>query len=268
MVHFRYPGTCVITAVSESGLTATCTVVSRQVSPIFCGDTLPQEAQEGTVRFRFVPLADGEYRFASQGLTKSSGYIKSANGDWLCSMEDFDGDLSLTYFLKANNIYYLECDPIMAAEDSYQLSVLLEGGHTLSGTVESTGSEPVKLELYQDGILLKTLNSSDHRYSFQNLAAGSYTLRVSALNHVPRDYTVTTGSDPVTLSVKTSLLGDVNGDGNVNVADTARIYSHVKQSSLLTDEYHLSCGNVNGGKLDISDVALLYSHIKGTKKLY
>jgi hypothetical protein len=72
----------------------------------------------------------------------------------------------------------------------------------------------------------------------------------------------------VTLAVKTSLLGDVNGDGKVNVADTARIYSHVKQSTVLTDEYHLACGNVNGGKLDISDVAILYSHIKGTKPIY
>jgi hypothetical protein len=183
-------------------------------------------------------------------------------------MEDFDGDLSLSYHLKANNIYYLECDPIMAAEDSYQLSVLLEGGHTISGTVESTGSGPVKLELFKDGVLLQTLNTSDHRYRFQNLAAGSYILRVSALHHVPRDYTVSTGSDPVTLALKTSLLGDVNGDGKVNVADTARIYSHVKQSTVLTDEYHLACGNVNGGKLDISDVAILYSHIKGTKPIY
>ena len=64
------------------------------------------------------------------------------------------------------------------------------------------------------------------------------------------------------------LLGDVDGNGKVNIGDVAKVNAHVKGASLLTDPYWLECANVNGGKLNIGDSASLYAHIRGTKKLY
>lgn len=268
MVHFRYPGTCVVTATSESGLVATCTVVVRSVPDLSCGDTLALQKKEGLAKFRFTPEADGEYCLETLGLTRSSGRITEANGDYLLEQEEGVGELSLTYSLKANNIYYLVCDPLEAAGDSYQLSLTRVSGQTVQGSVSSAGDAPVTLELLKEGKVVDTLTTVDGRYRFENVTPGSYILRIRVPNHVTRDYAITTGTEPVTLAAEASLLGDVNGDGRVNIGDAARIYSHVKQTSQLTDDYRQACANVNGGSLNIGDVASLYSHIQGTKKLY
>ena len=64
------------------------------------------------------------------------------------------------------------------------------------------------------------------------------------------------------------LLGDLNGDGRVNIADVSRLYSHVKGTNPLTQENPVAWGDTNGdGRLNIADVSRLYSHVKGTLPL-
>jgi hypothetical protein len=85
---------------------------------------------------------------------------------------------------------------------------------------------------------------------------------------VTRTYTVTVGGS-VTQDAKICLLGDVTGDGRVNVGDTAKVYSHVKQTALLTDEYALACADVSGdGRINVGDTAKIYSHVKQTSLLW
>ena len=59
------------------------------------------------------------------------------------------------------------------------------------------------------------------------------------------------------------LVGDVTGDGKINIMDVVKLYAHVKGTPI-TDEYALACGDVSGdGKINIMDVVKLYAHVKG-----
>ena len=65
------------------------------------------------------------------------------------------------------------------------------------------------------------------------------------------------------------LPGDVTGDGKVNVADTSKVYAHIRGSSLITDEYVLARADVNGdGQINVADTAMIYAHVKGTALLW
>ena len=69
-------------------------------------------------------------------------------------------------------------------------------------------------------------------YDIPEVAAGTYTMKVMKNNHVTREYTVTVGAENVTQDVEIWLLGDVNGDGTINVKDKKLIFNHLKGISL------------------------------------
>ena len=58
-------------------------------------------------------------------------------------------------------------------------------------------------------------------------------MNVMKKNHVTREYTVTVGTDLVKQDVVIQLLGDVNGDGKVNMKDWNNVYAHVNKTKLL-----------------------------------
>ena len=102
-------------------------------------------------------------------------------------------------------------------------------------------------------------------YSLSDIAAGTYTLRVSKNSHVTRECTITVGTEAVTQDVKIHLKGDINGDGRVNTSDVGKANAHAKGSSLLTG-YQFACADINGdGKVNTSDVGKLNAHAKGKK---
>lgn len=137
-------------------------------------------------------------------------------------------------------------------------------GVALSGTVNHAAT----LSLAQGGEVLDTLTAETDSYNFDNLQPGVYTLTATATNYVTRTYTLTVTDQPLTQDVTIHLLGDLDGNGKVNIGDVAKLNGHIKGTATLTDEYILECANVNGGKLNIGDTASLYGHIRGTKKLY
>ena len=69
---------------------------------------------------------------------------------------------------------------------------------------------------------------------------------------------------PGTAVAESSLpMGDVSGDGKLNLGDVTRIYSHIRNVRLITDEQALSRADLTGdGKLNIGDVARLYALIR------
>ena len=136
---------------------------------------------------------------------------------------------------------------------------------SITGSISNEGD--VTLELSKDGEVISTVTATGS-YSFEAVTPGTYTLTVSKENHVTRTYTVTVEADAAALDVKLHLIGDIDGNGKVNVGDVAKVIGHIKNTAPLTDEYQLLCANVNGGSLNMGDTASLYSHIKGTKKLY
>ena len=140
---------------------------------------------------------------------------------------------------------------------------------SLSGTVTSFGEagDPVTLTLSGGGNTYET-TTTDGSYRFGAVTAGHYTLTVSKKNHVTRTYTVSAGSN-MTQDVKIHLLGDVTGDGRINVGDTGRVFAHVKGSALITDDYLLDCADVTGdGRINIGDTSRIFAHVKGTGLLW
>ena len=68
---------------------------------------------------------------------------------------------------------------------------------------------------------------------------------------------------------KLGLIGDVTGDGNVNMGDISRIYAHVKGSVLLTDSAVLATADVTGdGNINMGDVSRLAAHVSGRVPLW
>ena len=63
-----------------------------------------------------------------------------------------------------------------------------------------------------------------------------------------------------------SLIGDVNEDGVIDIFDMQRLYEHLNGSNPLVDE--LLTGDVNqDGVVDIFDMQRLYEHLNGSKPL-
>ena len=156
-----------------------------------------------------------------------------------------------------------------------RLNVRSVMGTTVSGKVTSLGSETdnITIELYAQGSVSAdytvTVKGTTAAYAIEGVGEGTYTMTISKKNHVTRTYTVTVGSSAVTQDVQLCPLGDVTGDGKVNIMDVVKLYAHVKGASVLTDDYVLACADVTeDGKVNIMDVVRLYAHVKGTQKLY
>lgn len=70
-------------------------------------------------------------------------------------------------------------------------------------------------------------------------------------------------TDPYACKVRTGdvLLGDVNGDGNINIFDALMILQHIKGDIDLSD---VPAADVNGdGNINIFDALMILQHIKG-----
>ena len=94
-------------------------------------------------------------------------------------------------------------------------------------------------------------------------------MKVMKQNHVTREYTVIVGTNPVVQDVKIHLLGDINGDGSVDMKDWGRMRSHINETNMLTDDYALACADViKDGKVDMKDWGRMRSHINEANPLW
>ncbi len=149
-------------------------------------------------------------------------------------------------------------------------------GVTVSGTVTSyLTSGTVTIKLYKSGsttaaytTTITGANGSATSFSISGVAAGTYTMEVSKANHVTREYTITVGSSNVTQEAKICPIGDVTGDGKVNMKDWNRLYAHVNEVSELTG-YAKLCADVTGdGKVNMKDWNRLYAHVNEVNPLW
>ncbi len=66
-----------------------------------------------------------------------------------------------------------------------------------------------------------------------------------------------------TLSYTISVLGDVTGEGVINVNDVAQLYRYIKKKSQFDDAKILAGNIINDKDVNVNDVAQLYRYIKG-----
>ena len=139
---------------------------------------------------------------------------------------------------------------------------------TVSGSVTSSDlvEGDVTVELLMDGSVIASTAAVDGQYELGLYVPGEYILRISKKGHVTREYAIDfNSSSEITQDVEICLLGDVTGDGQVDIADVACLYGHVRGTTLLTDAYALECGDVTGSDLNIGDVAAVYARVNASE---
>ncbi len=106
-----------------------------------------------------------------------------------------------------------------------------EDTFTVSGTVTAFGDTAKDITVELLGADTKTVTGNSGTYAFENVEAGTYTLRVSKSKHAVREYEVTVADSDVTQNLAIWLYGDVNCDGIVNAGDTLQINRKIANMS-------------------------------------
>jgi hypothetical protein len=124
------------------------------------------------------------------------------------------------------------------------------------------------VELIQNGEVAYSITVSGSEYAIEGVMAGDYTLRVTKANHAPMEFAITVGDGAVTQDAAICPIGDVTGDGVVNIKDFQRLLRHVNKTNPLED-YELACGDVTGdGVCNIKDFQRLLRHVNKTNPLF
>ncbi len=154
-------------------------------------------------------------------------------------------------------------------------------GYMVSGTVESFDSfsdvpeeyGQVVISLFKDGkrVTYKVLEdgAGKQEFLFEDVPNGEYTVRIIKDFHVLREYEIKVDSDNITgVEYKIHLIGDVDGNGKLNLLDYTAVLRHVKKTKLL-EGYEASCADIDGnGKIMIPDYTAILRHVKKTQSLW
>lgn len=120
--------------------------------------------------------------------------------------------------------------------------------------------------LWQGGVQIATTTSLDGSYAFADLSTGSYTVKaVSADSEKKGEANVTVAAADVQkdLTVSAGVLGDVTGEGAVNIFDVLALHRHVAGRAQLGEDA-LRCADVTGeGAVNIFDVLKLHRFVAG-----
>lgn len=142
---------------------------------------------------------------------------------------------------------------------------------TVSGLINSfLLDDEIKIELLVDGeVQYSTVDvGSNVRYAIEDVVPGTYLLRICKENHVTHEYEIVVGETDVEIDAKICPVGDVTGDGNVNIKDFQRLLRHVNKTNPL-EGYELLCGDVTGeGVCNIKDFQRLLRHVNKTSPLF
>lgn len=199
---------------------------------------------------------------------------------WLVSLTYTIDDDSAAYELKVTDFKACYSGAEAMTTNKYNCVIAPIGGGssttgvTVSGTVTSFGGETdtVTVELWKadatSAAYQTTVTGNSAAYTIENVESGSYTMKVKKNNHVTREYVVVVASENVTQDAKIHLLGDINGDGKLAVADYGKVLRHVKGVALLTD-YEFLCADINGDKkLAVADYGKILRHVKNLAPLW
>lgn len=144
-------------------------------------------------------------------------------------------------------------------------------GNQICGSLTTFGDTSGVTHLYltsdvnSDALYEQFVDGTQTSYALTGIPNGSYLLNVEKDGHVTRTYPVTVSGSDIQLDVKICLIGDVNGNGTINMADVSSAYAHIRQNKLITDSYKLACADFNNNEtLNLADVSSIYAVAKGT----
>lgn len=152
-------------------------------------------------------------------------------------------------------------------------------GYSVSGTVQTyasyegdEGESLTTIILSQNDEIVQIVDVEGlgtSEFSFDSVPNGTYQVQVIKWNHTMREYELTVNGKEVTgLEYKLNLIGDVSGDGKVNVVDYTMVLRHVKKTKLL-EGYELVCADVDSnGKVNVVDYTVILRHVKKTASLW
>ena len=105
-------------------------------------------------------------------------------------------------------------------------------------------------------------------YKFENVSAGTYTLKVEKKGHAPWTESITVGSTAVAKDVTVYQYGDVNRNGTVTVLDASWIRQHLVGKKAF-DEYQLQLADVNkSGNISVLDASWIRQRLVGIRNEY
>ena len=74
--------------------------------------------------------------------------------------------------------------------------------------------------------------------------------------------------DTILNQLTISVLGDINGDGKVNVTDKTQLNAHIKGNSHFEGARLLACDITGDGKINVTDKSQLNAQLKGDRDIY
>ena len=114
-------------------------------------------------------------------------------------------------------------------------------------------------------------------YEIPDVAAGTYTMTVSKSKHVTREYAVTVNNGKVTQNAEIWMLGDVNGDGFINMTDASQIERKFNGKTSVFDTgdaeikaYRLKVANVyfSDDNINTTDAAQIKRYYNGKSSVF
>ena len=145
-------------------------------------------------------------------------------------------------------------------------------GVTVSGTVKSYGGETENVTVTltpENGTPMTTVvTGNSAAYKFENVSAGTYTLKVEKKGHAAWDEMVTvTDSDITSKNITVYLFGDVSKDGKVNTTDINLIRLSILGRKTF-DSYESKLANVNKDTtINTTDINFIRLAILGRREL-
>lgn len=145
-------------------------------------------------------------------------------------------------------------------------------GVTVSGTVKSYGSETENVTVTltpENGTPMTTVvTGNSAAYKFENVSAGTYTLKVEKKGHAPWTEEITVGSAAVAKDVTVYLYGDVNRNGTVTSTDALQISQHIAGTRSF-DAYQMLLADVNHKNgVTSADALWVSQRVAGTRDIY
>ncbi len=214
---------------------------------------LPAETVEcgGTIKFVHIP--------------ESVKYIDTYNfagGDeydfYICSTTDNE---YLRNYATEKGIGYKTCLPSKPTDISISFSVKSYLSETDKTTVEF-----IKYGETEASYTF-TIGENNATYNVESILSGVYTVKISKNNHITREYKdieIKTGE----YNFNICPIGDVNGDGKINILDYTTVLRFIKKTSTL-DDYQFICADVDGnGTVSVVDYTSILRHVKKTAYLW